>query len=337
VPSRGPSGSGQLAALARTIQRYPGVTRKRRLGALTAHFASAAGARTVASFGEDCAVLELPSLEDEYLLFALDAIVPGLLRRAPRFAGYSSVLVNVLDIVAMGGTPIAAVNFLGSTGARFEAQVASGMAQASAHFGVPIVGGHLHPDDESPSLAVAILGRVAKRACTFSHTARAGDALVVAADTSGRRLANYPMAWSPLRGKSRAEAQRRFGALRRASARGLVGACKDASNPGIIGTFGMMLEASGRGGVVDVDLVPRPRGVPLSDWLLMYQGCGFVMAAHPAHAAPLCRALRAGGFAAAEVGRVDGTRRLDIARGPARATVFDFTRGGVTGIPPGPG
>lgn len=295
------------------------------------------GARTVAAFGEDCAVLELPSLEDEYLLLALDAIVPELLRRAPRFAGYSSVLVNVLDVVAMGGTPIATVNFLGSTGAKFEAQVASGMSEAARHFGVPVVGGHLHPDDKSPSLAVAILGRVEKRACTFSHTARAGDVLLVAADTSGRRLKDYPMAWSPLREKSRAEAARRFAAMRRAAGRGLIGACKDASNPGIVGTIGMLLEASGRGGYVEVDRVPRPKGVPLEDWLLMYQGCGFVMAAHPAHAAALTRTLTAGGFACAAVGAVDGTRRLDLTRGKERVTVFDFLRGGVTGIPPGPG
>lgn len=324
-------------ALARKVQRYPGVTRKQRLGALTSHFPLPPGARTVAAFGEDCAVLELPSLHDEYLLFALDAIVPSLLKRAPRFAGYSSILVNVLDVVAMGGTPIAAVNFLGSTGARFEAEVAVGMAEASAHFGVPVVGGHLHPDDEAPSLAVSILGRVPKQACTFSHTARAGDALVVAVDTSGRRLRDYPMAWSPLRGKSRAAATRRFNAVRRAASRGLISACKDASNPGIIGTLGMLLETSGRGGVVDLSRVPRPSGVPLEDWILMYQGCGFVMSAHPAHAAALGRTLSAGGFACATVGSVDGTRRLDLHLDGSRATVFDFTRGGVTGIPPGPG
>ncbi len=324
-------------AIARRIQAYPGVTRKRRLGALTAHFPVPPGARAIAAFGEDCAVLELPSLADDYLLFALDAIIPALLRKAPRFAGYSSVLVNVLDVVAMGGTPIAAVNFLGSTGRKFETEVARGMAQAAGHFGVPIVGGHLHPDDDAPSLAVAILGRVAKRDCTFSHTAEPGDVLLAAVDVSGRRLKDYPMAWSPLRGKSRAEAARRFDAVRHAAAGGLVGACKDASNPGIIGTFGMMLEASGRGGTIDLDKVPRPPSVPLEDWLLMYQGCGFVLSARPEKAPALERVLASGGFACAQVGEVDRTRRLDLAQGGQRVTVFDFRRGGVTGIPPGPG
>jgi selenophosphate synthetase-related protein len=325
-----------LAALAKRIQSYPGVTRKHRLGALTAHFPVPPGARAVAAFGEDCAVLELPSLADDYLLFALDAIIPPLLRKAPRFAGYSSVLVNVLDVVAMGGTPIAAVNFLGSTGRRFETEVALGMSQAAAHFAVPIVGGHLHPDDASPSLAVAILGRVGKRDCTFSHTARPDDVLLAAVDVSGRRLKDYPMAWSPLRGKSRAEAARRFDAVRHAASGGLTGACKDASNPGLIGTFGMMLEASGRGGYIDLDKVPRPPSVPLEDWLLMFQGCGFVFAARPEKAPALQRVLGSGGFACAPVGHVERTRRLDLVAGRERRTVFDFQRGGVTGIPPGP-
>ncbi len=326
-----------LSLLARRIQNYPGVTRKRRLGALTAHFPVPSGARAVAAFGEDCAVLELPSLKNEYLLLGLDAIVPELLRRSPRFAGYSSILVNVLDIVAMAGWPIAVVDFLGSVGARFEAQVAKGMAEASAHFRVPIVGGHLNPDDPSPSLAVAILGRVPKAACTFSHTARAGDALLVAADLTGKRLADYPMAWSPLRNKSRQEVARRFGAVRTAAAQGLLRASKDASNPGIIGTAGMMLEASGRGGVIDVDRIPRPRGVPLEDWVLMYQGCGFVFSARPRAVPKIERLMAAGGFSCASVGSVDSSRRLDIARGGTRAPVFDFRGRGVTGIPPSGG
>jgi selenophosphate synthetase-related protein len=304
------------------------------LGALTSHFPLPAGARVKAAFGEDCAVLDVPRLKDEYLLLGLDAIVPELLARSPRFAGYSSVLVNVLDIVAMAGQPIAAVDFLGSVGPGFEREVARGMAEASAHFGVPIVGGHLHPDDPAPSLAVAILGRVLKDRCTFSHTARAGDALLFAADLEGKRFRDYPMAWSPLRQKPRREVERRLSAVPAAAAAQLLHACKDASNPGVVGTFGMMLEASGLGGAVEVDSLPRPRGVNVEDWMLMYQGCGFVFASAPSDADRLCSVMASHGLTCARVGTADRTRRLAITRGRARASVFDFRKGGVTGIPP---
>ena len=323
-----------LQVLASEIRRYPGVTRKRRLGALTEHFQAASDARVVADFGEDCAVLDLPGMKDDFLLLALDAIVPELLHRSPRAAGYSSVLVNVLDVVAMAGHPIAAVDFLGSTGRAFESEVASGMAEAARHFAVPIVGGHLHPDDPSPSLAVAILGRVSKRHCTFSHTAREGDTLLVAVDLDGRRLKDYPMAWSPLRTKSRRAVERRLNAVRGAGAEGLVGACKDASNPGIVGTLGMMLEASGVGGFLDVEKLPKPPGITLRDWVLMFQGCGFVYAARPHKAQRLAHALEGGGLTCAAVGRAFKARRLDLVQGKEAVRVFDLRRGGVTGIPP---
>jgi uncharacterized protein len=323
-----------LLALSRRIQSYPGVTRKRRLGALTAHFALPKGARVKAAFGEDCAVLAVPHLKDDYLLLGLDAIVPELLARSPRFAGYSSVLVNVLDVVAMGGEPIAAVDFLGSVGARFEREVARGMAEACAHFAVPVVGGHLHPDDPAPSLAVAILGRVAKDRCTFSHTARAGDALLFAADLTGKRLRDYPMAWSPLRQKSRREVALRLSAVRAAAARRLLSACKDASNPGVVGTLGMMLEASGLGGTVEVDALPRPEGINVEDWMLMYQGCGFVLASAPPDVARLCKLMASHGLTCARIGTANRTRKLAITRAGESVTVFDFRKGGVTGIPP---
>ncbi len=324
----------ELDALAAAIRRYPGVTRKRRLGSLTAHFQVASDARVVADFGEDCAVLDLPGLKDDYLLLALDAIVPELLDKSPRAAGYSSVLVNVLDVLAMAGHPVAAVDFLGSTSRAFESEVASGMAEAARHFGVPIVGGHLHPDDPSPSLAVAILGRVSKKQCTFSHTARDGDTLLVAVDLDGRRLHDYPMAWSPLRTKSRRAVERRLDAVRAAAAAGLVGACKDASNPGIVGTLGMMLESSGVGGFVEVGKVPKPPGIGMREWVLMFQGCGFVYAARPQKAERLASVLESGGLTCAAVGRVFAPRRLDLMNGDERVRVFDLRRGGVTGIPP---
>jgi len=316
------------------IRTYPGVTRKRRIGAFTSHFPVMPGAEVVAAFGEDCAVLALEGLREEYALLALDAIVPDLLKRAPRFAGYSSVLVNVLDIAAMAGRPVAIVDFVGSVGEKFEEEVAQGMAEGVAHFQVPLVGGHLNPDDPSPSLAVAILGRVPKKDCLFSHTARAGDDLLVAVDLDGRRIKEYPMAWSSLRGKPRVEVLRRFVGIRKAASRGLIHSSKDASNPGIIGTLGMMLEVSGVGGTVELNRIPRPKGIALEDWILMYQGCGFVLSASATDTPELTELLGEYGLTCASVGQVRSARRLDLERGNSSATVFDFTRGGVTGLPP---
>jgi selenophosphate synthetase-related protein len=324
----------QLDEIARRIREYPGVTRKRRLGALTAGLGGGRDARVKADFGEDCAVLELPGLEDRYLLLALDAVVPQILETDPEFAGYASVLVNVLDVAAKGGTAVAVVDFLASTGAPFEEAVARGMAEATAQLGVPVVGGHLHPDSREPALAAAVLGTVPKRHCVFSHTARARDAIYCAVDLDGRRSEGYPLAWSSLRGKPAAAVAARLGAVAEAARAGHMTACKDASNPGLVGTAGMLLEASGLGGSIDIDRIPRPGGVPVEDWVLLYQGCGFVLTGDAGAERALVETFGRSSLTLARVGSTHAQRTLSISSGGERAQVFDLERGGVTGIPP---
>ena len=83
----------------------------------------------------------------------------GSWRQIPYWAGYCSVLVNIHDIAAMGGKPIAMVDvFSMPKDTRIHEQVVRGMHDASAQFGVPIVGGHLHPDAPYSVIDVSILG-----------------------------------------------------------------------------------------------------------------------------------------------------------------------------------
>ena len=95
----------------------------------------------VASFGEDAAVIRH---NDEALLLAADGIWSRLMEADPYWAGYCSVLVNIHDIAAMGGHPIAMVDIFSIAKTTVQELVVKGMHDASAQFGVPIVGGHLH-------------------------------------------------------------------------------------------------------------------------------------------------------------------------------------------------
>ncbi len=65
------------------------------------------------AIGDDCAAI---ADGDGYLLFAIEGMVSDFVRDMPWFAGYSSVMVNVSDIYAMGGRPIAVVDALWSDG-----------------------------------------------------------------------------------------------------------------------------------------------------------------------------------------------------------------------------
>src|SRR6476660_4629565 len=96
------------------------------------------GARDLAqavAIGDDCAAI---ADQDGYLLFAIEGMVSDFVRDMPWFAGYSSVLVNVSDVYAMGGRPLAGVDAMWSDGIGMAEDVLAGMAAASAAYGVPI-------------------------------------------------------------------------------------------------------------------------------------------------------------------------------------------------------
>ena len=63
--------------------------------------------------GDDAAVLPAQAGQ---LLLACEGMHPGLVEEDPWFAGWSGVLVNLSDIAAMGGRPLALVNSVWSTG-----------------------------------------------------------------------------------------------------------------------------------------------------------------------------------------------------------------------------
>ena len=59
--------------------------------------------------GDDCAALQTA---DGWLLFAIEGLIEGFVNDAPWFAGYSAVMVNLSDISAMGGRPMAVTDAL---------------------------------------------------------------------------------------------------------------------------------------------------------------------------------------------------------------------------------
>lgn len=83
-----------------------------------------------------------------------DGLGFGALTKVPR--------VNVSDIAAMGGRPIALVDAIWAPGAGKAALVLEGMKAASEIFGVPIVGGHSNLSCDRAQLSAAILGSAKK-------------------------------------------------------------------------------------------------------------------------------------------------------------------------------
>jgi putative N-acetyltransferase (TIGR04045 family) len=255
---------------------------------------------------------------------ACDAILPSMVERDPEWAGWCGVLVNVNDLSAMGAAPVGLLDAVAGRDAAFVRRVLAGVRRGAEAWGVPLLGGHTQVGVPA-ALSVTALGRT-------SHPVpggggRYGDALSLTIDVTGSwREGHHGTQWNSTEGRRAHELRDLAGSVARARP----AAAKDVSMAGIVGTVGMLAEASGYGAVVDVASVPRPGGasdVAAGDWLSCFPGFGMVTADRPGES------KMASPFAVtAEVGE------LSLQRGVAlRWPDGEVTRavsGGVTGLGP---
>ncbi|MHC1686164.1 MAG: methanogenesis marker 2 protein [Methanothrix sp.] len=317
-----------LQSLVAELHGFAGITRKKQIGGILQFF-PIESERIIASFGEDAAVIDDG---DEVMLLAADGIWSRLMEADPEWSGYCSVLVNVHDIAAMGGWPVAMVDVLSADDQEVAEKVLRGMKKAIEKFNVPIIGGHLHPDTPYSALDVAILGKAKKDAVILSSTARAGEVVIAAADMDGAAHPKFAINFDSTSFKDRKTLLTQLGAMQELGEAGLVKAGKDISNPGLLGTLAMLLETSGVGAVVDMEAIPIPGNLDLTSWLKMYPGMGFVVTAKPDNAEKVLAIFQKRGLTAAVIGQVTAERQLVIRSGKETAVLFDFEKECVTGI-----
>jgi putative methanogenesis marker protein 2 len=321
-----------LETIISEIRSHPGVTRKHSISSVLGFFPDVGDAKVLASYGEDTAVLEFD--HDDVLLFAVDGIMESLMKTNPFYAGYYSILANINDISAMGGVPIAMVDVISMKNEKICVQVMKGLESAVRKFGVPIVGGHTHPDCHYDAIDVSILGRARKDSVIYSDTARVGDDIIFAMDLDGYFPDKLPFAWDTTSKKDATLVRKQMLVMNEIGTHHLVHAGKDMSNPGSVGTLGMLLETSGKGGTVDLDLVPRPADQDFVQWLKAYQGCGFVVTSAPSKSPEVIEMFAQVGVTAAVVGTVDDSRILRLKRGKESGVLFDFSNEIITGCDP---
>lgn len=321
----------QLERLASSLREFEGVTRKRSIAALVRIF-EITQSEVIASFGEDAAVI---AFGDEALLLAADGIWSKLMEADPFWAGYCSVLVNVHDIAAMGGRPIAMVNVFSVSSKQICSVVSQGMSDAVKKFDVPIVGGHIHPDTPYDAIDVAILGIARKDAVIYSHTAQPNDDVVVGVDLDGRVHPSFATNWDSTTHKDSGALKKQLKAMQVLGEAHLVTAGKDISNPGMLGSLGMILEVSGVGAMVELKQIPKPSSLELEQWLKMYPGMGFIVTSRPEHTTRVMEVFKEHGLAGGKIGKIVGGSKLEILENEKRATVFDFNVHKITGLKPG--
>jgi len=320
-----------LDALVSAIRNFPGITRKNKVHEIVHFLPVSSFANIVASEGEDTAAI---AYGEDCILFAADGIMESLVKADPFYAGYFAVLVNVNDIAAMGGRPLAMVDIISMSDGKICSKLLKGMERAVRKFNVPIVGGHTHPDCEYTAIDISIIGTVKRSDMIRSNTAEDGDDIVFVMDTDGFFPPGLKYAWDTTTRKEDKFVQDQMELMCVVAKEHLVTAGKDMSNPGCIGTMGMLLESSGKGGHIDVDLIPRPEGVDAIQWFLAYQGYGFAFSCRPENSQRLIDLFKRIKVDGAVVGKVNDSSELVLWSGNKSKVLFDFSKDIITGCGP---
>lgn len=216
--------------------------------------------------GDDCAVIPR---EDNELLYSTDMLIEGVhfLRDAasPEDVGWKSLAVNLSDIAAMGGAPVATfLSIALPKGAQVEwaERFISGYAELSRKFNVLLLGGDTTSSLRDIAINVGVLGRAPLGKSVKRSGAVVGQGIYVTGnlgDSAGGLQAilddwdKTPEVESLI--QSHIKPIPRIEAGQALMNSGLVGAMMDISD-GIASDLKHILKASGVGAEVCLDRIP---------------------------------------------------------------------------------
>jgi hypothetical protein len=313
-----------LDALTERLRASPALTAKADIGAVAARLRLAQGAIPV---GDDCAAV--PD-GDGHLLFAAEGFISAFVAADPWFAGWCGIMVNLSDVAAMGGRPVAVVDVIWAENEKGAEAILDGLRAAAATYGVPIVGGHTNLHNREQHLAVAVLGRAGAQLLT-SFDAEPGDALIMVVDRRGayrEPFDNFQAALEAPPERLRAD----LALLPEVAEKGLARAAKDISQGGVPGTAAMLAESSGVSIALDLDAIDPPAGVPLERWLKTFPSYGFLLSVAPRHVELVLAMFRARGLHAASIGAVKPGSQVTLHSEGHSALLRDFSAERLTGF-----
>ena len=319
-------GSLAIDALATRLRASRGLAAKADIAGVAASLGLSGDG--VIAVGDDCAAI--PD-GDGYTLFAIEGFMNEFVAGDPWFAGWCGAMVNISDVAAMGGRPVALVDAIWSDGESGAASVLDGLKAASRAFGVPVVGGHTNVRSRQQQFAVAILGRA--RALLTSFDARPGDRLVAAIDLRGRYREPFSN-WEAATDAPSARLRGDLEILPVIAERRLAKAAKDISQGGIVGTAAMFAECSRIGLSIDLNAIPKPEGVVLERWLETFPSFGYLLSVRPDRVDDTLAAFRGRDIAVAAIGDVTAGSVVEIRDGAQRETIWDFARAPLIGCAP---
>lgn len=145
--------------------------------------------------GDDCAVWQ-PSAAQ--LLFTTDVLMEDVDFRVnettPQLIGRKALAVNISDIAAMAGQPLAAlvgVVLPKSRGFDFARELLAGLQSLADEFGVAVIGGDTNTWDGQLVISVTLIGQATERGAVRRSGAKPGDWLFVTGPLGGSILGHH--------------------------------------------------------------------------------------------------------------------------------------------------
>ncbi|WP_339908395.1 thiamine-phosphate kinase [Symmachiella dynata] len=140
--------------------------------------------------GDDTAALAFP--QPANCLVTVDMLMEGvhftMPPATPRQIGHKALAVNLSDIAAMAGHPLAAVISLAlprGIPAKFAEELYAGIGELADQFGVAIAGGDTNSWQGPLVISITALGETTDRGAVTRSGARPGDAIFVTGDLGG--------------------------------------------------------------------------------------------------------------------------------------------------------
>lgn len=307
-----------LRQMVRDLRDHPSVRGKLDIAHSTATLGLTAD--STGQPGDDCAVLPT---KDGYDLFACEGFINAFVEADPWFAGWCGVMVNISDILSMGGRPRCVTNAIWAPNAEQAQPVLAGMKAAAQAYGVPIVGGHTNLRTDALQLSVSILGHAS--AVISSFNARPGDVLICAVDLRGSYREPFDN-WNAALTTPPAALRAALSILPEIAEAGLATGGKDISQGGIVGTALMLAEASGVGIDIQLEALPRPEGVEMGRWLRSFPSFGFLLTAAAKDADAICHAFDDHGVSASICGDVTDGSAVNLTSREGSALFWDYAR-----------
>ncbi len=312
-----------LESLVKSIQEFEGVSRKSSIDNVISLLKESynVSGDVVIDIGDDASAIDIGN--NQVVLIAADGIWGQIMNVNPYWAGYCAVLVNVNDIAAMGGKPLAMVNIMSIKNDDIYEDLLRGINDGCLKFGVPMVGGHLHPDGDSDSLGVAIFGIAQKDKIITSFGAEVGDKVIVAIDLDGKPHEMFSLNWDTTYDKDAKLVRDQISAVQYLAENDYIKSGKDISNPGILGTLEMLLETSKKGAVVNLEDIPKNENMEWVDWLRVYPGSGFVFTADEDYCGYVKEYLARFSIEAEVVGEITDSNSLYLTYRDEKIEVFN--------------